>query len=521
MSGQQIYYPPVPPVKRRLSNLPYLIGMFSFALLLSCQSDSNQYDDRERLAKIHCSSCHLFPKPELLPKETWETYVLPRMGYMMGIYANEGIRESLFEGGGATVAVKKTGLFPSDRRLTENDWKKIQEYFLDMAPDTLAMSRLDLRVGLPQFLLKVPDYSLQPPSTTLIHIKDGGGIFIGDVNSKSLLGFDKDLSLELAAKTGEAVVDWKETDDLYLLTVMGSFSPTDSSLGYLLGLPKNGQGRASKILDHLQRPVNTVLADLNEDGRMDLIVSEYAKWSGGLSWWEQSPEGLLKEHVLKQSPGAMNAYTEDINGDDMLDIVALFGQGDEGVFAFLNQGNGVFREQALLRFPASYGSSYFALWDADNDGDKDILYTAGDNADYPPIAKPYHGVYLFENDGDWAFTESLFIPIQGAYKAIPEDFDQDGDSDIAVNSFFPDYSRGAKEGFVYLQNQGENQFIPYTFPEVASGRWLVMDVGDVDSDGDMDIALGSLVFEAPGYDQYVEAWIQNGIPFVILENQLY
>ena len=90
--------------------------------------------------------------------------------------------------------------------------------------------------------------------------------------------------------------------------------------------------------------------------------------------------------------------------------------------------------------------------------------------------------------------------------------------DLAAISFFPDFEHQAQEGFVYFQNQGNFRFSAFTFPEVSLGRWLVMDVGDIDQDGDQDIALGSLTFEVIGGGNYVDTWIANGIPFAILEN---
>ena len=52
------------------------------------------------------------------------------------------------------------------------------------------------------------------------------------------------------------------------------------------------------------------------------------------------------------------------------------------------------------------------------------------------------------------------------------------------------------------------------------GRWIVLDSGDLDQDGDEDIVLGSLAFEVPGDVARVEYWAENGIPFVVLENGL-
>src|SRR5204863_4559545 len=140
----------------------------------------------------------------------------------------------------------------------------------------------------------------------------------------------------------------------------------------------------------------------------------------------------------------------------------------------------------------------FELDDFNNDGYKDILYTCGDNADYSHTAlKNYHGVYIFINDGKDNFTQQYFFPIHGCYKAIAKDFDNDGDLDIAAISFFPDEKNQPQEAFVYLENKGNSyfgnhfQFEPYSIKEFNAGKWLTMDAGDIDGDGDEDIVLGN------------------------------
>jgi hypothetical protein len=114
----------------------------------------------------------------------------------------------------------------------------------------------------------------------------------------------------------------------------------------------------------------------------------------------------------------------------------------------------------------------------------------------------------------------FFYQLNGAYRALARDYDQDGDLDIAAISFFPDYLRTPEESFVYLQNDGQQNFTAYSFPQAVEGRWMVMDAGDLDGDGDLDLALGSFVEFKPDGDTtgLYNKWIENGPSIVLLEN---
>lgn len=50
--------------------------------------------------------------------------------------------------------------------------------------------------------------------------------------------------------------------------------------------------------------------------------------------------------------------------------------------------------------------------------------------------KPYHGVHIYLNDGHDNFKEAWFYPIYGTSKAVARDFDNDGDEDIVLGSYF-------------------------------------------------------------------------------------
>nr|MBI1228975.1 VCBS repeat-containing protein [Cytophagales bacterium] len=471
-----------------------------------------------QLANAYCIGCHLFPKPELLDKKTWEDYILNRMGHYYGIYETADIRKGIIEGGRAGQFVERANLFPKQPSLDTAIFNKIRAYYLVEAPEALPQApQPSIKMGLKNFNVVLPSYRANNPMTSLVKIVAPNKIYVSDVGTSSLSILDGQFKVQRNAPTREGVSWIYETSDVSLALVMGTFNPTDMNIGYLMTLPQNRGGDARILVSDLQRPVHFDVGDLDGDGNDDFVICEYGKHTGSLSWWQQDNSGTYRRKILRNKPGATKAYIRDLNNDGKLDIIALFGQGEEGVFIYHNQGNGNFIEEKVLAFPPSYGSSYFELVDFDGNGLLDILYTAGDNADYDPILKRYHGIRLFANDGSNHFSETLFYPLNGAYKAIAHDFDADGDLDIAAISFFPDYEDSPQESFVYLENKGDIQFEASTFAESASGRWIAMDLGDVDGDGDMDLMLGSMIF-GTDFTDYFDKWAKNGVPYLILEN---
>lgn len=499
------------------------IGLLAFIGIIGCQGGSSSADPAQGkvLAEQYCQGCHLFPEPASLPKATWEYYVLPRMGYMYGIFPDKETRESLFEANAGGDIVRKAGIFPAKRVLDEETWAAIQAYYLAEAPAALPKGGQDsVSSALQQFEAEFPDVFLSPPSTTLAQFSSTNRLYIGDANKESLLQFDDQGNTVAQAKLKQGPVGLTDFPDQIWTTVMGSFSPTDAPSGMIVALPK-GQGGVAIPIDSLQRPVHSSYGDLNQDGLLDVVVCEFGKWTGRLAWHENKGDGTFEAHTLLPKPGATKAYIQDMNGDSLPDIVALFGQSDEGIDIYYNKGKGSFGRERVLRFPPTYGSSFMDLRDLNGDGHLDIVYTAGDNADYRPVLKPYHGIYFFLNDGQNHFQQTFFYPLHGAYGAEVYDFDEDGDLDIAAISFFPDYTTGAKESFVYLENEGQFQMkAAQTFPKADLGRWLIMEAGDYNGDGDIDLVLGSLTFEVVPESGYMEKWVTNGIPYVILQNQL-
>ena len=469
----------------------------------------------QQLALKYCQNCHLFPEPDLLDKKTWTTSVLTNMGLRLGI--REAKQNPYADMDADDVALmKEAAVYPEIPLVSREEWLEIIKYYEKEAPSVLPSPKTDIQLTdqLPQFkaqFLTVTQKKL-PRTTLLKYDKTASLLYIGDAQN-DLFVVDSTGRLKNVFKTESAPVDIDfPTNKSPRLLTIGKLNPSDQKLGRLFSL----DGNSRTVINGLQRPVQFATSDFNKDGKEDIVVSHFGHNIGKLSWFESGDSS--KEHILRALPGTRNVEIMDFNNDKKPDIIALSGQAWEGVSIFYNQGKGKFKEKKVLQFPPVFGASYFECVDFNKDGFQDILLTNGDNWDYSAILKPYHGVHIYLNDGQDNFKEAWFYPMYGTSKAVARDFDNDGDLDIAAISFYNDLDL-PEQGFIYLENQGGFHFKAHSTPEAASGKWLTMEVGDFDKDGDEDIVLGSYFQTIGEMTKLVFKGIESFPQLLILSNQ--
>jgi hypothetical protein len=471
--------------------------------------------NRKNLAQKYCGSCHLPVDPALLDKETWRERVLPAMAKKLGMEVFQN--HQYFQNKQSAISY--------------GDWMEIVAFYDSLAPDKLVQSKVTVIPTTDLLYFEVKKPARNPDfiaTTTLVSIDvKTNQISTSSAENADFQKWSSELKrINSTILPSPAVHLLSDSGRADIITCIGDMKAIDVKSGEILKLNPGTKSKPEIMAKNLIRPIHTQVADFNADGLSDYVVCSFGHEQGGLYWLKQQPDKTFQTIPIREVAGATQAVTGDFNQDGWPDIVALFAHGDEGIWLFTNNQKGGFSEKNLLRFPPVYGSSSFQLGDINQDGKADIIYTAGDNSDYSRILKPYHGLYIFTNTGADKrldkFQQTYFYPINGATKALAADFDLDGDIDIASIAFFADLAGNPAETFMYFEQAGKQNkisaFKPYTVPVHKLGRWICMDVNDLDGDGDPDIVLGNYAKGFLNQENFKPDWNLN-LPFIVLTNK--
>jgi len=468
----------------------------------SCQPDSESVILEEGLSvadasrietqvKKFCGDCHAVPSPESFPRDAWHREV------------TRGFEFYNVSGRSDLEIPRKADIVRWYRRRAEPNLK------LDVSSGVAGS--VDFRAEKFSF-----SESLGETGTAGLTIIDGTGgreVYLTDMLKGVVGRFAPTASKERLTALFDGGNPCRiEPTDLdqdgvvdYLVADLGSPQPEDHDRGRVLWARElAGQFRIDELACKLGRVADIRPADFDDDGDLDLVVAEFG-WlqSGRILLLENTAEptsqsviaqASWKQHVVDPRHGTIHVPVVDLNADGLLDFVALVSQEHEAVDAFLNQGGLKFKKVRIWAAPdPSYGSSGIELADLDDDGDIDVLYCNGDTFDSFYL-KPYHGIRWLENQGEFPFRSHELTKMPGVSKAVPVDLDGDGDLDIAACGIIP----WAKirtdpnvklDSLLWLENDGNCIFTSHSLEQARQGH-LAMAAGDLDGDGDADLAVG-------------------------------
>ena len=241
--------------------------------------------------------------------------------------------------------------------------------------------------------------------------------------------------------------------------------------------------------------------DFDKDGDIDVLTTSM-KTEEGVIWYENDGSENFIEHNLSSSY-SVGLDLEDVDNDGDIDFVTTSsGFNDISLNTFRwyeNDGSQNFIEHNISNRSISATLSIKSI-DLDKDGDIDII----------PSAFIYNESTYFiwyENDGSQNFIEhNISIYTDSFFQnfsADIADIDNDGDNDI-ITSY---HNREDENGtIIWYENDGSENFIEHTITSTKNlfSTGLEVQIIDIDNDGDNDIISGNSWYENDGIYNFIE-----------------
>jgi len=220
----------------------------------------------------------------------------------------------------------------------------------------------------------------------------------------------------------------------------GDFYCTSGTLGVLLG---NGDGTFQPVVIYGTgggHPTSVVVGDLNNDGKPDIVVSNYqtsnSDYTGRIGVLLGNGDGTFQPAVTYLSGGDGNnsVAVADVNGDGRLDLLAVnqgatVGSSTGTLGVLLGNGDETF-QPAIANSTTSLSADYFgqmAIADFNGDGKLDVACGASD--------------FLLLGNGDGTFQASVSLGFDGTGIAVG-DFNGDGRPDLGGVAILLNISTG-------------------------------------------------------------------------------
>ncbi len=231
-------------------------------------------------------------------------------------------------------------------------------------------------------------------------------------------------------------------------------------------------------------PLHIQVGDINGDGSLDIAVQDTGRTK--LTILLNNGDGTFAIGMTHSRFFYRSFAIGDLDGDGDGDILATsFGNTSTNTAHFdtlMNNGNGGF--VPFFHFLDNKAARNIQLADLDQDGDLDLAMTS----EYPGAQTDYRPPTTIMSNGDGTFDVSGQVSYPGGidpYVLILDDLNNNGQIDMAVlNERGGDVSTFLNLGTGSGILSERSSYFAGDFP-------ISFTLGDVDNDGDLDIAVGN------------------------------
>lgn len=270
-----------------------------------------------------------------------------------------------------------------------------------------------------------------------------------------------------------------------LIAAMGQITPVNDRIGSVVVLENLGDGRFRNrvLIEKVARVTDVQAADIDADGRPDLVVGQFGYDQGEIRWMRNLGDWRFESRTLLGLSGTIHTPVADFDEDGRPDFAAVVSQEWEEIHLFRNGQGGLKGQVVWGSTNEDYGSSGLTVGDINQDGRPDLLYTNGDGFDYAGAGyRPWHGVQWLENQGGGRFEFHRIGDMPGAYSPQAVDLNGDGFTDVLTVSCFADWNDPDAVSMMVWLNDGQQRFMPHVLAR-APTHLVSAAVGDLDGNG--------------------------------------
>lgn len=425
----------------------YLLLVFSYAY---CETSAVQ------LSKNLCSSCHLFPKPNIMNQEDWKFGAFPYLEHILGLNNLQN--------------------YSKDKRdKIQKDWIDVQKYYIQNS-SKYANKKKNKIFKSNKFIESKRINDIECSAIYYDQFKNR--IFIGDVDKKSIKVFNTGGKLISEINIDKIPVNFSISKNGIFICSHNSLNPTDSimcEVGFL-----NKDLKYNTKYSNLNRP--TYYEEIYFNGSVYSVLLEFGNKFGSAKICKDN--NIIWENNLS---GAIDC--EYFIRDQELHIFILFAQEHE-MLLHLNVSSNV-KEKILLKKHPGWGFTGIEINKKKFNKQPVIYLSNGDTTEFQSYPRAYHGIriYQFENK----LIESYFIPVHGIldFKII-NNISRKYD-DLVTVSYFADFANYPEESLMFHECNENGKFNSYSLP-FQTARWARLGIIN-NNRNHYNIILGSMNYE--------------------------